>query len=539
VDTITEMGFENPTPIQTKAIPRLLEDESDMVGLAQTGTGKTAAFGLPLIDLVDTRSRQVQALVLAPTRELCLQITNEFHQFSKHKRDLKTVAVYGGADIVGQIKAIRKGVQIIVATPGRLRDMIRRKVVDLTEINYLVLDEADEMLNMGFKEEIDDILQNTPEEKLTWLFSATMPPELRRISMEYMTDPIEMSVRGKEIANSDIDHQFVLSYPRDRGEVLKRFLDVDPNLFGLVFCRTRNDCRDLAAHLTTSGYNADALHGDLNQAQRDRVMARFRTRQLQLLVATDVAARGIDVNDITHVFHFNIPDDLSFYTHRAGRTARAGKKGISMVFAHPREDRLLRQLERRLRIQFSEARIPTADDIIQKQLFHYFEEVKDVKPNEALEEYLPSILLELDELNKEQLIERVAALSFNHFFEKYQYAEDLNLYRKKKRDDRNSGKKHKLFVNVGFMDVAGKGEFISLICNQVGIRGESIGRIELKRSFAYFDVDERVVEKVKKAFQDFFLEGRSIRVNDGQPHSGGGKKKKGGKKHKKKGGKRY
>jgi ATP-dependent RNA helicase DeaD len=430
-------------------------------------------------------------------------------------------------------------VQIIVATPGRLRDMIRRKVVDLTEINYLVLDEADEMLNMGFKEEIDDILQNTPEEKLTWLFSATMPPELRRISMEYMTDPIEMSVRGKEIANSDIDHQFVLSYPRDRGEVLKRFLDVDPNLFGLVFCRTRNDCRDLAAHLTTSGYNADALHGDLNQAQRDRVMARFRTRQLQLLVATDVAARGIDVNDITHVFHFNIPDDLSFYTHRAGRTARAGKKGISMVFAHPREDRLLRQLERRLRIQFSEARIPTADDIIQKQLFHYFEEVKDVKPNEALEEYLPSILLELDELNKEQLIERVAALSFNHFFEKYQYAEDLNLYRKKKRDDRNSGKKHKLFVNVGFMDVAGKGEFISLICNQVGIRGESIGRIELKRSFAYFDVDERVVEKVKKAFQDFFLEGRSIRVNDGQPHSGGGKKKKGGKKHKKKGGKRY
>lgn len=539
VDTITEMGFENPTPIQTKAIPRLLEDESDMVGLAQTGTGKTAAFGLPLIDLVDTRSRQVQALVLAPTRELCLQITNEFHQFSKHKRDLKTVAVYGGADIVGQIKAIRKGVQIIVATPGRLRDMIRRKVVDLTEINYLVLDEADEMLNMGFKEEIDDILQNTPEEKLTWLFSATMPPELRRISMEYMTDPIEMSVRGKEIANSDIDHQFVLSYPRDRGEVLKRFLDVDPNLFGLVFCRTRNDCRDLAAHLTTSGYNADALHGDLNQAQRDRVMARFRTRQLQLLVATDVAARGIDVNDITHVFHFNIPDDLSFYTHRAGRTARAGKKGISMVFAHPREDRLLRQLERRLRIQFSETRIPTADDIIQKQLFHYFEEVKDVKPNEALEEYLPSILLELDELNKEQLIERVAALSFNHFFEKYQYAEDLNLNRKKKRDDRNSGKKHKLFINVGFMDVAGKGEFISLICNQAGIRGESIGRIELKRSFAYFDVDERVVEKVKKAFQDFFLEGRSIRVNDGQPHSGGGKKKKGGKKHKKKGGKRY
>lgn len=546
VDTITAMGYETPTPIQSKAIPRLLEDETDLVGLAQTGTGKTAAFGLPLIDLVDTDKRVVQALVLAPTRELCLQITNEFHQFSKHKRDLKTVAVYGGADIVGQIKAIKKGVHIVIATPGRLRDMIRRKVVDLTNIGYLVLDEADEMLNMGFKEEIDDILQSTPEEKLTWLFSATMPPELRRISMQYMTDPIELSVRGKEIANSDIEHQYVVCYPRDRSEALKRFLDVDPNLFGLVFCRTRNDCRDLAEHLTSTGYNADALHGDLNQSQRDRVMGRFRSGQLQLLVATDVAARGIDVNDITHVFHFNIPDDLSFYTHRAGRTARAGKEGISLIFAHPRETRVLQQLEHRLRIRFKEVRIPAADDIIQKQLLHYFEELKEVKPNDALEDYLPVILLELDDLSKDQIIERVAGLSFNHFFEKYQFAEDLNLQRKRTSRIEPSaagGQKHKLFINVGFMDVAGKGEFISLICNQVGIRGESIGKIELKRSFAYFDVDERMVEKVKSSFQDFYLEGRSIRVNDGQPGmdtGAGDDKKKKGKKHKKKGGgKRY
>ncbi len=537
VETITEMGFETPTPIQSQAIPRLLEDETDMIGLAQTGTGKTAAFGLPLIDLVDTELKRVQALVLAPTRELCLQITNEFHLFSKHKRSLKTVAVYGGADIVGQMKEIRKGAHIIVATPGRLRDMIRRKVVDLSNIAYLVLDEADEMLNMGFKEEIDDILQNTPPEKLTWLFSATMPPDLRRISMQYMKDPVEMSVRGKEIANSDIDHQYVLCYPRDRGEVLKRFLDADADLFGLVFCRTRNDSRDLAAFLSESGYNADALHGDLNQSQRDRVMARFRSGQLRLLVATDVAARGIDVNDITHVFHFNIPDDLAFYTHRSGRTARAGKKGISMIFAHPRETRILQQLERRLRIKFEESQIPTADDIMQKQLISYFDQIKNAKANSALDGYLPSILLELDDLSKDQIIERVAALSFNHIFEKYQHAQDLNLNRKRSNERIMSGQKHKLFINVGFMDVAGKGEFISLICNQADIRGESIGKIELKRSFAYFDVDERSVEKVKKAFGDFYLEGRSIRVNDGQPGGDSGRdsdKKKKGKKHKKK-----
>ena len=520
INTITEMGFETPTPIQTKAIPKLLADQTDMVGLAQTGTGKTAAFGLPLIDLVNSDERYVQALVLAPTRELCLQITHEFHQFAKHKRSLKIVPVYGGADIGTQIKAIKKGAQIIVATPGRLRDMIRRRVADLSKIDYLVLDEADEMLNMGFKEEIDDILQNTPEEKVTWLFSATMPPELRRISMTYMTDPLEVSVRGKEIANSDIEHQYALCYPRDRGEALKRFLDADSNIFGLVFCRTRNDTRDLAAHLSESGYNADALHGDLSQGQRDRVMSRFRSGQLRVLVATDVAARGIDVNDITHVFHFNIPDDLSFYTHRAGRTARAGKKGISMVFAHPREVHILNQLERRLRINFNEALIPTADNVIQQQLVNYFEKLKDAKPNAALDDFLPSILLDLDDLNKEQIIERVAAISFNHYFEKYQYAVDLNLRKKKKRDHSSfsgASNKDKLFINVGFMDVAGKGEFISLICNQAGIRGEVIGKIELKRSFSYFDVDGRVVDQVKKAFQDFSLEGRAIRVNDGQP----------------------
>jgi ATP-dependent RNA helicase DeaD len=531
VETITQMGFESPTPIQTQAIPHLLTEETDMVGLAQTGTGKTAAFGLPLIERVDADLSNVQALVLAPTRELCLQITNEFQEFSKHDKGIRVVAIYGGADISKQIKQVRRGAHIVVATPGRLRDMIRRKAVDLSMIRFLVLDEADEMLNMGFKEEIDDILQNTPEEKLTWLFSATMPPELRRISMQYMKDPLEMAVARNEVTNADIEHQYVRVYPSDRAEVLKRFLDAEPDMFALVFCRTRNDTKDLAMHLGESGYQADALHGDLSQWQRDQVMGRFRARQINILVATDVAARGIDVKEITHVFHFNIPEDKSFYTHRSGRTARAGEEGISLVLAHPKDTRQLVQLERRLKIRFKEVAIPTAEDICRKQLFNYFSELQKVSPNEALENFLPAILLDLDDLSKEDIVERMAALSFNHFFEKYQNAPDLNLKKNKKKQQRDlNQKKHKLFINVGFMDLAGKGEFLALICNQAGIRGESIGRIELKRSFAYFDVDEEVVDQVKKAFRDFYLEGRSIRVNDGQQYGKSKKKKK----HKKK-----
>ena len=335
IDAIEELGFIQPTPIQSKAIPELLQNDTDLVGLAQTGTGKTAAFGLPLVELVETSERHTQALILAPTRELCLQIANELKQFGKHFPLLKIVEVYGGADIGRQIREVKKGAQIIVATPGRLRDMINRRAVNLNQVEYVVLDEADEMLNMGFKQEIDDILDNTPEDKLTWLFSATMPEDVRRISLNYMSNPLELNVGSKNTANDDIDHQYVVTRPSERYEVLRRYLDFDSEIFALVFCRTRGDSKELADQLARDGYNADALHGDLNQAQRDRVMDGFRTGRLRVLIATDVAARGIDVNDITHVFHFNIPEDRAFYTHRSCRTGRAGKKGISLVLCHP------------------------------------------------------------------------------------------------------------------------------------------------------------------------------------------------------------
>ncbi|MEL6850670.1 MAG: DEAD/DEAH box helicase, partial [Bacteroidota bacterium] len=328
VDSIGTLGFKTPTLIQQKAIPSMLTEDRDLVGLAQTGTGKTAAFGLPLVELVNDSEKRIQALVLAPTRELCLQIQKELSLFGQHRKNLKIKAVYGGTDIGVQIRDLRRGAHIIAATPGRLRDLIRREVVDLEQLDFLVLDEADEMLNMGFKEELDDILQYTPEEKRTWLFSATMPAEVRRISRDYMVDPIEVEAGKQNEAHADIEHQFVITRASERLPVLKRFLDVEPNAYALVFCRTRRDTKELADQLMEAGYHADALHGDLNQIQRDRVMARFRQKQIQILVATDVAARGIDVQDLTHVFHFNLSEDLSFYKHRAGRTGRAGSKGV-------------------------------------------------------------------------------------------------------------------------------------------------------------------------------------------------------------------
>ena len=563
VDAIAELGFLEPTPIQSKAIPTLLEDEKDLVGLAQTGTGKTAAFGLPLIDLVDTSLKHTQALVLAPTRELCLQITNELAQFGKHKKKLRVQPVYGGSDIGKQIRDIKRGVQIIVATPGRLRDLIRRKAVDIKEIRYVVLDEADEMLNMGFKEELDDILSNTPEDKLTWLFSATMPNEVRRIAKNYMDEPEEISVGGRNTANADIDHQFVIVRPSNRVETLKRFLDAESDTFGLIFCRTRRDSKDVADELTQSGYNADALHGDLNQAQRDRVMRRFRSKQLKVLVATDVAARGIDVNDITHVFHFNIPDDLSFYTHRAGRTGRAGRKGISLVLAHPKDGHLLQRIERKVKIKFSEVRIPTGEEICKKQLLLHIQRIKDAEISEDLAVFLPSIMEELEELDKTELIQRVASLSFNRFLETYKNAPDLNNAGGKRRDrdrggrdrdrdrggrggrdrggrgrdrDRDRGGRdrdgnmHKLYINVGNMDIDNKGSFISMICDYAKISGSGIGKINMQRTHTYFDVEQDLLPKIERGFKNATFDGRELRVNDGDSRKRGD----GDKKHKKK-----
>jgi ATP-dependent RNA helicase DeaD len=527
LDAIEEIGFVEPTPIQTKAIPRLLENDTDLVGLAQTGTGKTAAFGLPLIDLVDVNERQTQALVLAPTRELCLQISKELKLFAAKKKALKIVEVYGGTDIGKQIREIKRGAHIIVATPGRLRDLIRRKVVNITAIDFVVLDEADEMLNMGFKEEIDDILKNTPEEKLTWLFSATMPPEVRRISREYMLDPFEITVGTRNTSNADIEHQYVMVRGSERYLALRRFLDFDADTFGLVFTRTRKDARDVAEKLAKDGYNADALHGDLNQHQRDRVMDRFRSKRLQVLVATDVAARGIDVSDITHVFHYNIPDDKSFYTHRAGRTGRAGSKGISLVLAHPKDMGLLRQLSRIIKVDFKLAHIPTGKEICEKRLMSHMRLVKEVPVLDDIEDFLPKIQEELEDLSKEDLIKHIASLSFSRYFKAYRHAPDLNPRpggasmrekpRKKSREDFR-----RLFINIGSMDVEGKGGFLAFVCGHTHISGSAIGRIDMNRKFTFFDVESDLADDVLAQFQNSEFEGRRLRVNEGESRGGGG-----------------
>lgn len=527
LDAIEEIGFKEPTPIQAKAIPRLLQDDTDFVGLAQTGTGKTAAFGLPLIDLVNIEENQTQALVLAPTRELCLQISKELKLFAKKKRGLKILEVYGGTDIGKQIREVKRGVHIIVATPGRLRDLIRRRVVDITAIDYVVLDEADEMLNMGFKEEIDDILKDTPDEKLTWLFSATMPPDVRRIAKNYMLEPFEITVGTRNTSNADIEHQYVMVRGSERYLALKRFLDFEADTFGLIFTRTRNDAREIAEKLSKDGYNADALHGDLNQHQRDRVMDNFRSKRLQVLVATDVAARGIDVQDITHVFHYNIPDDKSFYTHRAGRTGRAGNKGVSLVLAHPKDMGLLRQLSRIVRIEFKLAHIPTGKEICEKRLLSHMHLVKEVPVLDEIEDFLPKIQEVLEDLSKEDLIKHVASLSFSHYFKAYRRAPDLNprpgsngmreKTRKKGREDYN-----RLFINIGSMDVEGKGGFLAFVCGHTHISGSSIGRIDMNRKFTFFDVETDLVQGVLAQFKNSEFEGRRLRVNIGDPRSGGG-----------------
>ena len=524
VERIEELGFISPTEIQTKAIPALLEEETDLVGLAQTGTGKTAAFGLPLIELVDTDQKHIQALILAPTRELCVQISRELSQFGSHLRRLRISAVYGGADIVRQIKEVNRGVHILAATPGRLRDLIRRNVVDLSQLSYLVLDEADEMLNMGFKEEIDDILESVPEEKQTWLFSATMPDEVGRIASTYMNSPKRVSAGKKNTANVDIEHKFVFARPSEKYEILKRFLDVDGSVFGVIFTRTRRDAKELADRLMNDGYNADALHGDMNQIQRDRVMARFRLKQLNFLVATDVAARGIDVKDITHVIHYNLSDDISFYTHRSGRTARAGNKGVSLILLHPRDKYLLGRLEKKLNIRIKRAHIPTGEEICEERLLEHIRKIKEVEVSEEVTNFLPGIIEELEDLSKEELAAKVASLSFANFLKLYRNAPDLNFHKKDKpkRKDRDGrdrkdrerySNKQRLFINIGKMDIGGVPDFISLVCEYSQIKGSSLGKIDIQERHTFFEIDKKAADQVVAAFDGSIMDGRPIRIN--------------------------
>ena len=524
VESVQFLGFETPTPIQEKAIPILLKGNQDFVGLAQTGTGKTAAFGLPLLELIDEKSKNTQALVLAPTRELGMQITSDLETFTEKFKSFNIVAVYGGASISEQIRKVKRGAQIIVATPGRLIDLIDRKAISLSTIKYVILDEADEMLNMGFKEDIDKILSFTPEKKNTWLFSATMPREVRAIMKNYMADPFELTVGEQNKGNVNIEHRYVIVQEREKYLALKRILDFTPDIFGLIFCRTRIDTQRVAEMLIKDGYNADSLHGDLNQQQRDRVMMKFRNRGLQILVATDVAARGIDVEDITHVIHMNMPDEMEFYTHRSGRTARAGKKGISIALVSRSEQGRLKQIEKSLKAPVKRMMVPTGAEVCQKQLLALMHKVREVKINEEeISAFLPAVYEELNDLTKQDLIKRFASIEFNRFLDYYRNAPDLNSDAGKKVE--GSGGRYasgtRFFINLGKMDGLDKSKMLEVIDEFTGLEQKDIGQIDLKGAYSFFEVEKNLESKVLNGFQGVEFQGRPVRVEVTGPSTPG------------------
>lgn len=510
---IAELGFESPTPIQEQAIPVMLGGNQDVVALAQTGTGKTAAFGLPLIDLLDFNQRHTQALILAPTRELCMQITRDLQSFSKHTGGAHVVAIYGGASIEGQIREMRKGPQIVVATPGRLVDMIERGVVDLTRIDFVVLDEADEMLTMGFKDDLDLILSQTPEEKNTWLFSATMPNEVQRIAKNYMSEPFEVTVGQRNSGNENIEHLYYVVHAKDRYLALKRIADYNPEIFAIVFCRTKAETQQVADALIKDGYNADALHGDLSQAQRDFVMKRYRSRSLQMLVATDVAARGIDVNDVTHVINYNLPDEIESYTHRSGRTARAGKSGVSIAIIHSKELHKIREIEKIIKRKFAQAQIPTGFDVCEQQLMALVKRIHNVEVDEkTVERYLPQVFEELQELSREDIIKRFVSIEFNRFAEYYRNAPDLN--HNAQRDDRRAVAPGvvKLYMNIGGIDGFDFNTIKEFIAENAEINAADITWTDLKNTFSLIEVKNEVVEKIMETIHGAQYRGRTVRV---------------------------
>ncbi|MCP4349509.1 MAG: DEAD/DEAH box helicase [Desulfobacterales bacterium] len=550
IKAVDDLGFQAPMLIQEKAIPALLSGDRDFVGLAQTGTGKTGAFGLPLIQQIDPAFPQVQGIVICPTRELCIQITDDLKKFAKYMKDISIVAVYGGASISNQVRQLKRGANIIVATPGRMIDLINRKAVTLAHISYAVLDEADEMLNMGFKEDIDDILSNMPKHRRIWLFSATMPRGVAAIAKNYLTDPVEVTVGGSNRSPEKITHKCYMIHEKHRYQSLKRIIDFMPDIFGLVFCRTRAETQATAEALMQDGYQAEALHGDLSQAQRDYVMRKFRQKSVRVLVATDVAARGLDVDDITHVIHYNLPDESEIYTHRSGRTARAGKSGVSAVLINTREMRRIRELEKRKNIKFESCKIPDGKAICKKQLLGMVDKIVHTDVNqEEIEGYLPAVYDALNGLDKDELIKRFVSAEFNRFIEYYRDADDINVktrgetksksvsrgkkknndsagtrvktftdsksdFKPAKRKDRGRmpGKTQRFFINVGRMDKINEGAIVRLICNKSGIRSSMIGEIDLNREFSFFEVEKEAAGIVTNSLINASLDGRAVHV---------------------------
>jgi len=525
---IIDLGFENPTEVQEKAIPLLLEQDTDLVALAQTGTGKTAAFGFPLIHKIDAENRNTQALILSPTRELCLQITNEIKNYSKYEKGINVVAIYGGASITEQAREIKRGAQIIVATPGRMQDMINRGLVNIKQIDYCILDEADEMLNMGFYEDIVSILSDTPKEKSTWLFSATMPAEVSRIAKKFMENPIEITVGAKNSGSATVSHEFYLVNARDRYEALKRLADANPDIFSVVFCRTKRDTQAVAEKLIEDGYNAAALHGDLSQSQRDSVMKSFRGRQIQMLVATDVAARGIDVDNITHVVNYQLPDEIETYNHRSGRTGRAGKLGTSIVIVTKSELRKISSIEKIIKQKFEEKTIPSGIEICEIQLLHLATKIKDTEVDHEIDNYLPAINNVLEDLTKEELIKKMVSVEFNRFINYYKKTRDLSAQSAGTREDReprefnnNSGGAVRYFVNIGSRDNFDWMQLKDFLKETLDLGRDDVYKVDVKEGFSFFNTDPEHTDKVMETLNNITLEGRRINVEISKNDGGG------------------
>ena len=536
VQAVTDLGFETPSEVQEKTIPLLLEEDIDLVALAQTGTGKTAAFGFPMLQKIDINSRTTQGLILSPTRELCLQITNEMKLYGKHCKGLNVTAIYGGASITDQAKQVKRGAQIIVATPGRMKDMISRRLVDISKIEYAVLDEADEMLNMGFFEDITEILSHTPDDKSTWLFSATMPKEVSLIAKKFMDNPTEVTVGHKNMGSKNVSHEYFLVGARDRYQALKRLADANPEIFSVIFCRTKRDTQKVAEQLIEDGYNAGALHGDLSQNQRDVVMKSFRAKQIQMLVATDVAARGIDVDDITHVINYQLPDEIEIYTHRSGRTGRAGKTGISMVIVSKSEVRKIKSIERIIQKEFIKKEVPSGMEICEVQLKALASKIHDTEINHEIDPYLNDINSLFEDVSKDELIKKFFSVEFTRFFNYYKKTKDLNSpYEGSRSDDyAQDDNSARFFINIGSKDGYDWMKLKDFLRDTLQLNQDDVYKVDVKDSFAFFNTDNAHKAKVLEFFTDFKQDGRFINVEITEKKSrdrnrgGGGGRRSGG-----------
>ncbi len=511
-DALEQIGYENPTEIQEKAIPAILNKNNDLKAFAQTGTGKTAAFSLPIIEQIDVNSKNTQAIILSPTRELALQISKNIQEFAKNIKGLKTVCVYGGSSIDNQMRDLKKGAQIVVGTPGRTVDLIKRRALKLNNVKWLVLDEADEMLNMGFKEDLDRILVETPKNKQTLLFSATFPKEVEAIARNYMNDPIELSAGKKNIGADTVEHELYVVPERQRYATLKRIVDMNIDMYGIIFCRTRRETQEISDKLIQDGYTVDSLHGDLSQAQRDMVMRKFRSKKIQILVATDVAARGIDITELTHVINHRLPDQIESYTHRSGRTGRAGSKGISVVIANGKELGKVRQIERIINKKFVEKEVPSGKDIVNAKLDQYVEKIKNLQIDPGkIDDHIESITNQLKKLTKDELIKRFVFNEFETLLNYYDKQGDITRDKGKEHKRSNDENMQRFFVNIGRMDELNPARMIGMI-NDTLDKKVDIGQIEILKSFSFFEADKAYTDEILAAFEGVTRRGRRVSV---------------------------